>query len=61
MCGIVGIMYTDKPVDSTLLHLMNHLLTHRGPDDEGYFIEEGIGLGMRWSSCLMEKFIIIKI
>jgi len=52
MCGIVGIMYTDKPVDSTLLHRMNHLLTHRGPDDEGYFIEEGIGLGMRRLSII---------
>jgi len=48
MCGICGICFIDERLpDSEGLRLMNNTLRHRGPDDEGYYISKGIGLGMR--------------
>lgn len=39
MCGICGIYNLDnRPVDKDLLKKMNNTLIHRGPDDEGYFV-----------------------
>ncbi len=37
MCGISG-FFAIKPQSSELLHAMNTLVRHRGPDDEGYVI-----------------------
>ncbi|MFI5331179.1 MAG: asparagine synthase (glutamine-hydrolyzing) [Desulfobaccales bacterium] len=48
MCGICGILNLDgQPVPGEVLQAMTALLRHRGPDDEGYFLEGGIGLGFR--------------
>ena len=49
MCGICGILYPDRtrPVDQRLLVQMRDVLTHRGPDDAGYYLGPGIGLGSR--------------
>ena len=48
MCGICGLIHFDgKPVDRQLLASMNDTLTHRGPDGDGYFIDEHVGLAMR--------------
>lgn len=44
MCGIVG--FTGSP-DPDLLRQMCHTMIHRGPDDEGYFEDSLISLGMR--------------
>ncbi|MDX9785210.1 MAG: asparagine synthase (glutamine-hydrolyzing) [Desulfobacterales bacterium] len=42
MCGICGIVNLDgRPVDRVILEAMNRTLTHRGPDEEGYFINAG--------------------
>ena len=42
MCGICGIYNLDgRPVDKDLLHRMNNTLVHRGPDDEGYYVNAG--------------------
>ncbi|GBC59248.1 asparagine synthase [Desulfonema ishimotonii] len=39
MCGIVGILNKDaRPVDPAILGKMTDTLIHRGPDDEGYYI-----------------------
>src|SRR5680860_168064 len=44
MCGIVGIVHKTKtPIDEGLLRKMGATLHHRGPDDEGIFIKDGIG------------------
>jgi asparagine synthase (glutamine-hydrolysing) len=51
MCGICGI-YTDTPLNISLLKEMTDTITHRGPDDDGYFIEGGVGLGMRRLSII---------
>ena len=49
MCGITGIfnLNKDKKVDSISLKNMNDSLVHRGPDGEGFFIDNNIGLGHR--------------
>lgn len=46
MCGIVGL--TDKE-NFHLLYNMNNLMSYRGPDDSGEFIDQdnGVALGMR--------------
>lgn len=46
MCGICGIIRTnDQLVDPAHIHQMMRAQKHRGPDDEGVFIENGVGLG----------------
>ena len=54
MCGIVGIVHYDnsEPVDRELLHRMNESLHHRGPDDEGLYVEPRVGLGHRRLSII---------
>jgi asparagine synthase (glutamine-hydrolysing) len=48
MCGIVGIVRNDeKPVDEQLLSRMNGAIRHRGPDDDGFYINGSVGLAMR--------------
>jgi len=46
MCGFVGWVNLDleKPVDPLILKAMNNTLRHRGPDDEGYFISDNVGI-----------------
>ena len=45
MCGISGIWYrSGQPVDFELIRRMGNCLSHRGPDDEGFFRSGGIGL-----------------
>src|SRR5215510_8736321 len=46
MCGICGI-YAPNGVDPELLRRMNDTLTHRGPDDEGFYTDARAGLGVR--------------
>ena len=41
MCGICGIVRCDgQPVDRAVLREMNDKLVHRGPDDEGFFVDD---------------------
>jgi len=48
MCGIVGIVRNDgKPIDEALLARMNNAIRHRGPDDDGFYVNGSVGLGMR--------------
>src|SRR5277367_3685659 len=54
MCGICGICFTDrdKHVNRDSLAAMNRRILHRGPDDEGYFVEQNVGLAMRRLSII---------
>ena len=45
MCGIAGELSFSKPVDAGNIKRMMNAIAHRGPDDEGLFCEESIGLG----------------
>lgn len=49
MCGITGIFNFNRgqKVDDIHLKHMTNALVHRGPDDEGFFIDNNIGLGHR--------------
>lgn len=46
MCGICGIInFSDSEVLSSDIKSMMTSIKHRGPDDEGIFIENNVGLG----------------
>lgn len=44
MCGLAGVINLRHGLDLSVLKEASRLLSHRGPDDEGLFIEEGAGL-----------------
>ena len=54
MCGICGIYKygSGLPVERGDLKAMNDLLVHRGPDDEGYYEKDAVGLAMRRLSII---------
>lgn len=54
MCGIAGLLYFDiqKTVDIQNLKRMTDVIHHRGPDDEGHYINNNIGLGFRRLSII---------
>lgn len=54
MCGIIGIYYfdNDRIVDNQLLKKMTDIIKHRGPDGEGYYLNQNIGLGHRRLSII---------
>jgi len=48
MCGITGIVRTDEaPIDRHLLEQMNQAIRHRGPDEDGFYLHDGVGLAIR--------------
>ncbi|MEM6781589.1 MAG: asparagine synthase (glutamine-hydrolyzing), partial [Pseudomonadota bacterium] len=48
MCGITGILNINKkPVQYKILKAMMDSIAHRGPDGEGHYIEDYVGLGHR--------------
>lgn len=50
MCGINGIVFSERSgraVDESCLVAMRDILRHRGPDEDGAFIERNVGLGHR--------------
>jgi len=52
MCGICGIHDPEGNIDQDLIKRMSEVLTHRGPDDEGYHFEDRIGLGFKRLSII---------
>ena len=54
MCGIAGIVNTDPnaPVSQALLERMTRVLAHRGPDDQGIYVDGPCGLGHRRLSVI---------
>ncbi|MBF0474527.1 MAG: asparagine synthase (glutamine-hydrolyzing) [Deltaproteobacteria bacterium] len=54
MCGITGIFNykTGKPVDKQIIRRMTDKLAHRGPDGQGYYYKNHIGLGHRRLSVI---------
>jgi asparagine synthase (glutamine-hydrolysing) len=48
MCGITGFVRNDgKPVDEALLARMNEAIRHRGPDEDGFYVNGSVGMAMR--------------
>src|SRR5713101_9295209 len=54
MCGITGIFHFDARarVDESLLHRLNAAIAHRGPDDDGFYVNGPVGLGNRRLSII---------
>ena len=53
MCGIVAVINFDRTaVDSRRLAAMRDMLHHRGPDDEGLYVDGPVGLGHRRLSII---------
>jgi asparagine synthase (glutamine-hydrolysing) len=53
MCGIAGIIrWGNLPVVEPEIAAMAAALEHRGPDQEGMFVEGGVGIGMRRLSII---------
>jgi asparagine synthase (glutamine-hydrolysing) len=51
VCGIAGFVAPDRG-DEQLLRKMCDAITHRGPDEEGFYCRGGIGLGSRRLSII---------
>jgi len=49
MCGITGIIGLE---DKKILKKMTDAISHRGLDDEGYFVDQGVSLGHRRLSII---------
>lgn len=53
MCGICGYIYLNNhKSDHKKIKRMTDQLSHRGPDGEGYFVEENVALGHRRLSII---------
>jgi asparagine synthase (glutamine-hydrolysing) len=54
MCGICGMFEFERrdEMPQELIHRMNQTIIHRGPDDEGIYMGQGIGLGFRRLSII---------
>jgi len=54
MCGIAGIVSATPgdSIEAGTIHRMCQSIVHRGPDEEGIFVKNGTGLGMRRLSII---------
>ncbi len=54
MCGIAGFAGVSRSAEDAadLLRRMGDAIRHRGPDDDGYHVEPGLGLAMRRLSII---------
>jgi asparagine synthase (glutamine-hydrolysing) len=54
MCGIAGVVSAtqESNITEALVREMCDRIIHRGPDDEGIFVQDGAGLGMRRLSVI---------
>ncbi len=53
MCGITGLIHFDaKSIKDGIIESMNRAISHRGPDDEGYYKAPGVALGHRRLSII---------
>ncbi|MEC5171968.1 asparagine synthase (glutamine-hydrolyzing) [Chryseobacterium nepalense] len=53
MCGIAGIIYKDSSiVNKDTLRKMTDKMSHRGPDAEGFYLHQNLGLGHRRLSII---------
>ena len=56
MCSILGLIDFDNnyPSKNEVIFNLNKLLSHRGPDDEGYYNDEYIALAFNRLSIINE-------
>src|SRR5947208_756577 len=54
MCGIAGFIDVERSRDNAeqLIDRMCRVIRHRGPDDQGVWVDDGVALGMRRLSII---------
>jgi asparagine synthase (glutamine-hydrolysing) len=54
MCGVCGVWNfgNGEPVEPKIVEAMTRQMKHRGPDDEGFYIDGSLGLGHRRLSII---------
>ncbi|MBL1140616.1 MAG: asparagine synthase (glutamine-hydrolyzing) [Proteobacteria bacterium] len=53
MCGITGLInFKEEQVDHSNLKDMTECLSHRGPDDSGYFFDDNVAFGFKRLSII---------
>lgn len=53
MCGIAGIIYKDSSIaEMETVKKMTDKMSHRGPDAEGFYLQQNLGLGHRRLSII---------
>ncbi|MSR87832.1 MAG: asparagine synthase (glutamine-hydrolyzing) [Candidatus Zambryskibacteria bacterium] len=52
MCGIAGVIDKDLKDKKKAVEEMTSCILHRGPDDDGFFVDDYVGLGMRRLSII---------
>lgn len=52
MCGIVGIIDSRGAINESTIRRMADTIQHRGPDGNGYHVQDGVGLGHRRLSII---------
>src|ERR1051326_2435866 len=53
MCGIFGLInFEDRSSPRRTLSEMGAIIHHRGPDDEGHYIDKSVAIGMRRLSII---------
>jgi len=56
MCGIAGIIGREYREKNKVVEKMTDMMIHRGPDDEGFYCDNDVALGMRRLSIIdLEK------
>jgi len=52
MCGIAGFFLPQRRATAANVRTMCDRIRHRGPDDEGIYVDGGCGIGMRRLSII---------
>jgi asparagine synthase (glutamine-hydrolysing) len=52
ICGIVAVGNTGPPISKEILERMNQSISHRGPDDDGFYVTHEAGLASRRLSII---------
>jgi asparagine synthase (glutamine-hydrolysing) len=52
MCGIAGILNKQQPVQPELIRKITGLMSHRGPDAEGFYLDDNLAFGHRRLSII---------
>ena len=52
MCGFTGFISREDIDNQTIIEKMADRIKHRGPDDEGYFVDQNVSMGFRRLSII---------
>src|SRR3990167_11204433 len=52
MCGIAGVIGEKLKNKDRVIKEMNAAIIHRGPDEDGFHVDDFVGLGMRRLSII---------